>query len=320
MNKQEECSITRDLALQFFENSINEKSANFVKKHLETCNDCKEYYSKIENRLSNENNLDDSKDNIVINQFKKIHKHMNILKLVIVLMISAIIIIGISLFIKEHNFSKIVNTAYEKINYMKSLDNYKLTVKTIEKDLTDNNSMEYEQIYYYKDGKYKIESEDSIKFYQDDSYEKICVYNDLKTKEYYQQDFIEFTKGKPINTFSEIINYKKLTSTIYSLSFSIREERYNGIDCYVIRFGNYSSYRDTWIDKNSWITLRVVNEENGKFYREDIYSFEENIVKDEDVDTAILDSEEYKDYSRKDIINNATEEIKLYNELYNKNL
>ena len=318
MSKKEECEIIKDLTPQYIDNLLKKKKKKFVSEHLEKCSDCKEYYTKIKVSIFSENEKEKNNDTILVNQFKKIHNHINSLKISILLIILLIIGILLFVFIKQYNFSNIVNNAYEKIEYMKTLDNYKLTIKTIDKNFKNNTSMEYEETTYYKGGKYKIQSKDSLKFYQDDSYEKICVYNDLETKEYYKQDFIEMTKGKTINIFSEIINYQKLTWSISSLAFSVRTESFNGISCYVIRFGNNNSYRDTWIDKNTFLTLRVVNENKNDFYREEIFKFEENSVKDEDVNSAILNSAPYNNYTVKNIINNATDEIKTYNYLYNK--
>ena len=318
MNRTDECEIVRDLAIPFREDLINEGSKKFVENHLRTCNDCKEYYKDMESKIYNENMEEKDTDNLVLNQFKKIHRHINILKISLIVILISIMVTFSTLFIKYQRVEHIIDKAYSKIEYMKNLDNYKLTVKTIQKNFKTDDYMEHEQNYFYKDGKYKIEDADSIKFYEDNSYEKICVYHNLKTIEYYKQDFIEETKGRIIGLFSEIINYKKLSSTIYNLSLSVREERYNGMDCYVIRFGNNNSYRDTWINKSTFITVRVVNEDYGNFYREEIYTFYENVVNIEDVDTKILNSEKYQNYIKKDIIDDATEETKLYYDILNK--
>lgn len=318
MNKKDECEIVRDLALKFIERSINEGSENFVKKHLIECENCTDYYNKLEVQIYDKKSKENNDDDLIINQFKKVNKHINILKVSLLLVVTLIIIISLALFIRKQIFSNVVNRAYEKIEYMKTLDNYKLTVITIEKEMKSNKTRNHERVFYYKNGKYKEESEESIKFYEDNSYEKICVYHDLKVKEYYSDDYIEFTKGKLFNMFTEIINYKKLSSSIYSLAFSVREERYNGMECYVIRTGSKSSYKDVWIDKNSFITVRVVNESYDNYYSEDIYIFDKDVVNDEDVDSEILNSDQYKDYVRKDIINNTKERMeKLLNQVNN---
>lgn len=318
MDNKNKCEIIRDLAIPYKENLINQGSKDFIEEHLLTCDDCKKYYKNITSDIFDNNLSEKNKDNIVINEFKKVHRHINILKMSLIIVLISIFIIVSAFFLRFQRIRKVIDTAYNKVQYMRNLDNYKLTVKTIQKNLKTDNCIEYEQNYYYKDGKYKIESDDSIKFYEDDSYKKICVYHDLNTIEYYEQDFVEEHKGRLIGIFSEVINYKELTSSLSGFALSIREERYNGIDCYVIRFGNSNSYRDTWIDKNSSITVRVVNEEYMDFYREEIYTFHENIVNDDDVDTTVLNSDKYENYTKKNIQNNATKETKLYYELYNK--
>ena len=54
--------------------------------------------------------------------------------------------------------------------------------------------------------------------------------------------------------------------------------------------------------------IRVI--EYSKYYREDIYTLIENEVTDADVDYSVLETDEYKDYVRKDVTNNATKEVK----------
>lgn len=319
MNKKIECEIAKDLAIPFSENLINSGSEEFIKEHLSICKNCKKYYENIKLPLSIENATESNKDNIMINQFKKVHNHINILKIIIIVIFILIIITFSIYYMKNNKLINIINISYNKIEYMKELNNYKLTVKTIQNNLKTNDYKEYEQNYYYKDGKYKFESNDSIKFYEDNSYDSIYVYNDLKLIQHNKQDFIETIKGTTFDTFSDIINYKKIISpATYILNFSLREERFNGIDCYVIRVGTKNNYRDVWIDKNNSITIRVVNEVYQDFYREEIYTFYENIVIDKDVDPNIINLDKYKDYDRKTVNINSTEEIKLYYELYNK--
>ncbi len=310
MNKKEECEIVKDLAQQFIEKSISEGSEGFVKKHLETCEECKKFYQSKMSQLNDQN------DEIVIDQFKKVNRHMNILKISLISVLVIIVSICLICSGKVYFFKKIVNPAYEKIEEMKQLNNYKLTVKTINKNLRTGDSLEYEKTYYYKDGKYKIEDKDSIKFCQDDSYESIIAYHKQKQIEYHQQAFIDVTKGMPIRIFTEIINHKHLP-IIFILGESIREERYNGMDCYVIRHGDYI---ETWINKENFMTVREINEDYTTFYREVVYTFEENTVTDDDVDSKILNSDKYNDYVRKDIKEEYTEELKLYYELYNKTI
>lgn len=222
-----------------------------------------------------------------------------------------IIVFMTTLSIKYYNISNVINEAYNKLEYMKNLDNYKLIQETTYKNFLDNSMYAVKTTYYYKDGKYKIELGDGIRYLEDDSYNKICVYNNLKQIEYHTQDFIEEKKGETLNVFSNIRNYKTLEKGISRLGLSLREERFNGIDCYVIRRGNNNSYVDIWIDKNQKITLRMVEEEYMHHYCETVYTFFENMVKDEDVDSSILNTERYKDYEKKNIVIHDTKYIDL---------
>ena len=63
--------------------------------------------------------------------------------------------------------------------------------------------------------------------------------------------------------------------------------------------------------------MRVVEATYLKYYREKIYNLIENKVIDEDVDSSILEGEQYDEYTRKDITYGATEEIKKFYEIYN---
>ena len=81
--------------------------------------------------------------------------------------------------------------------------------------------------------------------------------------------------------------------------------------------GNKDSYKDVWIDKNTYNVLKVVDATYSKYYRETIYTLIENNVIDEDVDSSILNESKYNGYTRKDVTYNATEEIKNIYEMSN---
>lgn len=311
MNKEIECNIIKDLAVPFINKAVTDETENFIKSHLKTCNNCQNYYKNISNKKKI---LEKDGDSIMINKFKKIHKHINILRTSLILIVLLISIISATLFIKNQKVVNIINTSCNKIEYLKGLDNYKLSIKTTQKDFKNNFNWEYEQNYYYKDGKFKIEDNNSIKFYEDNSYENVCVYDEFQTIEYNKLDFVDWKKGDIVNIFSnDLLNYKKMTNTIYSLGLNVREDSFNGIDCYIIRDGNDNNYRDIWINKDNFIVIRIINEDYNNFCREEIYEFTENIVTNDDVSREILNSEKYKNYIKEDIIINGSKDIKLYN-------
>ena len=296
MNKN--CDIVRDLAVQYMEKSISEGSEMFVRKHLEECEECKEYYKTLETKIGSEN----EQDKIIIKQFKKVHKHISVLKITLIVILIIILIIGVVLWSKQKTFSNLVTKVSEKVEYLETLDNYKITIRTIYNNFNTQNYNEYYEECYYKDGKLKRESKNSIFFKEDDSYDSISVFPDLKQIEYQHKNYVEEKKGDAIGALTYIKdNYKSIASTIFSLAYTVREDRFNGIECYVIRIGNDNSYTDIWVDKNSFITVREVSEEYSSYYRERIFTFEENVVTDEDVDSSILDTEKYDDYKRLEV-------------------
>lgn len=309
MNKSDECDIVKDLAAPYVENLINSKSKKFVEEHLKNCDNCKKYYNDINSNILNESHNEKIKEKQELDFLKKIRKNMSILKIILFVILTIIIVVILSIFIKCQTVTKIVNDAYDQIEYLKTLNNYKLVEKTITTNYPDNDTSEIIATYYYKDGKYKNEYGNTTCYYEDNSYNKIYVYLDLKQIDYHTQNFIENNKGETFETFYEIISYKQL-SGLFNLLLSIRTDKFNGIDCYVIRNGNNNSYREIWIDKETNTVLRRIEENYSKYYRETIYTLVENQVTDEDVSSSILDTEQYKDYTRNNTTYNATKEIK----------
>lgn len=310
MNNNDECDIVKDLAILYKENFINSRSKKFVEEHLKTCNECQKYYSDINLNILRETKNEKIKEKHELDFLKKVRKKMNILKVSLICIIIIITAVMIGVFIKYQIVTRTINNSYNKIEYLKTLDNYKLTTKTLNINYTQNDTYEIATNYYYKNGKYKYNYDNTTCYYEDDSYNKIYVYNDLKQIDYYTQNFIENRKGSTFNIFNEIISYKNELPELFKLILSIRTERFNGIDCFVIRSGNKQSYTEVWIDKDTNLVLRRVEKEYLKLYRETTYTLVENEVTDEDVDSAILETEQYKEYTRNEVTNNATKEIK----------
>lgn len=309
MNKNYECDITKDLAIPYVEKIINSKSKIFVEEHLKDCENCKKYYSDITSNIFEEYQKQKKNEIKELDFLKKIRKNMDILKitLITVLIIIGAIIIGS--FVKCQQITKIVDNAYNTIENLKTLDNYKLTQKTSDTNYEQNTSFEITSSYYYKEGKYKFDMGNMVSYYEDDSYNKICVYNDIKQIDYYTQNFIETKKGEPFEQFYEIISYKNELPGLFKLMLSLRTDIFNGVECYVIRNGNDGSYKDVWIDKETSLVVRIV-EKDQKYYREKTYTFIQNQVTDEDVNSSVLETEQYKEYIKKEIKYNATKEIK----------
>ncbi len=314
MNKEEECDIVKDLAIPYTENLVNSKSKIFIERHLRTCDTCKKYYEAIGSDLLKEKQKEKKEENYELNFLKKIKKRMNSMKIVLMIIAIILITIVVGLFLKYYKLNEIIDNSYSKIEWMKTLDNYKLTQEETEINYSENTTTNYTMNYYYKNGKAKQDNGNTVSYYEDDSYEKIYVFHDLKQIDYYKQNIVEQRKGDIFSIFSEVISYKKELTGIYRLMLSERTEKYNGIDCYVIRMGNEKSYREVWIDKNTNYVIRKVEEEYQKYYRDTRYTLEIDAVSDEDVDSSILETDKYRDYQRNHIEYNAPGEIKEFYE------
>lgn len=298
MNKDNDnCDIVKDLSVPYIENFISSKSKIFVNTHLSNCTDCKKYYETLTSNVFNTTKLELENDKIEINHLKKFNTRITILKSILLIILFLIIISIILVFIKYNKANYILENAYNRIETMRNSNNYTFVQNTIYKDIQTNNTDLYKSIYYYKDGKYKIDHGNNVLYLKDNSFESISIYHDLKQIEKFKSNTIIVTKGNTFDIFTDINLYKKIYQGFNKINMNIREENYNGMKCYVIRFGDgKESYKDTWINKESLMIVKVVDEEYENYYREVTYDFTENVTTDTDVDDSILNSEKYKDY------------------------
>ena len=97
-------------------------------------------------------------DNTEISYLKKVRKHINWLKLIIIMIVLVIAIIGINLFVNYNRINNIFEKAYNQLGEMKKSDNYKMVKRTLSKANGDDDfSEDVALVDYYKDGKYKKE-------------------------------------------------------------------------------------------------------------------------------------------------------------------
>ena len=93
--------------------------------------------------------------------------------------------------------------------------------------------------------------------------------------------------------------------------YQVRNDRYNGKDCYVLKKGTNEGYGEFWIEKDSMMIIRSIQDLYNNSYTEKNYSITINSVKEED-----LMIPELEGYKIEESIENVDEE---YIELY-KNL
>lgn len=284
------CNIVKDLSTLYIDNMISPSTKEFIKNHLSTCLECNDYYNNMNSDILNELHSEKRNDDIEFTYLKKINNKITILKIFLTIILSLIILSILYILIKNTYINNISSDSSSKIYSVAQSNNYKLIEKSTYKDLSSNSEIKSETIYYYKDGKYKIDSGDTISYLEDDNLNYIIVNNDSKTIEYKTTNF-PIQKGNIYSTF-----YSYLTISNFGIGFSIRSDDYDNQDCYVIKKNYENGFIETWINKNNNLIVRTV-ESFDYYYEDTTYSFEENASLDSDIDNSILNEEEYKNYS-----------------------
>lgn len=321
MNKNEECDVVKDLSSLHIENMLSESSQKFIEKHLKNCNECEKYYKALSSTFLNEEKKERTNDEIEVNHLKKVNKKITRLKWILTGIIIFILVIIFSIYCRNIYIDSINDLSIVKMHDMKkNSNNYKLVHKTIQGNKKTNETNIFETVYYYKDGKHKEVSsflvdgkmqEETIKFIEDDSYEKTTVFHSLKQIDYQTQNFIEEIKG---NTLDIIISRVMLNDAgIHRLGLKTRTEIFDDKECYVVSDSYNGTYRENYIDKQTGDLVRVVSGSENT-YNEELFSLTEDVVTDEDVDISILKTDDkYKDYK----INNLTYELdEVFQQLY----
>ena len=85
MNKND-CKIVQDLLPNYIENLTSEETNNYIKEHLEKCEECKKIYENMKKNIKSNNNNENNKKDV-----KYLKKFNNKIKRLIICMIFIII-------------------------------------------------------------------------------------------------------------------------------------------------------------------------------------------------------------------------------------
>lgn len=302
MNKADECQIVQDLLYSYNENLLNEKSKIFVENHLKECEICKNQLNTIKSNIFNERVKEEKEDKIELTHLLKVNKAMRKLKIsLVVVSIILLVFLGTTLY-RDNRSNYVVNNAYNKLEELKELDNFKITKRV--KYISHNGGRTDDTIteIYYKDGKYKQIIPGTIFFYEDNSNEIIYIYEESKSIEKNNTRIIRH-KGSSFEETTGIRSiYTNDKNILQKAKYSIREDLYNGIKCYVVRDkSDNNQYSEIWIDKENFITIRFI-ENYETYYRETTYDIIINKVLDSDV---IFNVNDYNNYTIKDFTKNS---------------
>lgn len=295
---KKECEIVKDLFPSYVENLVSEQTKEYVESHITNCSDCRKILESIQTSTIKENKEDLKAEEVEIRHLKKYKRKMAIIKIIMITLI--VIIVGaVSLFsvIFIPKYSLFFH-AYNKIKELENENNFKFTIEQYHIYYDTKEEYRYSDIYYYKDGKYKREvysgekdlEEERIEYWEENSSIKNSI--DEKTKTITTVKYANTNKSEIFDVYSDIKYYTEDPLGIVGLD--IRNDNFNGRDCYVVRFGrnNTSSYREIWIDKETMIQVREVQEIFNKDYWERTILIELNKTTDDDV--ILKDTKGYK--------------------------
>ena len=269
-------------------------------------------------------------EGIELNHLKKINKKISILHTIIFIIFFIVPFLFLILFFKYNQVNNVINNAYDQLEKLSQYNNYKLTYKENYFNFQTEEMSQSESVYFYKDGNYKVEFTvrdnntykeipyHTTQYFNENNTSSIMIFHNLETIENRNFKYIEQKKGGPFKIFSNIYQYATLNnfSSIYvKLGLSLRTESYDGKECYVIKTQSNNGYKETWITKGQFYTIRQVETIYDLYYKEEKYDLILDKTEDVDVETTNIENN-YDAYEIKNIsINNDTSYYNLVNEI-----
>lgn len=310
-----ECDIVTDLLPDYIENLLSDASKGYVEEHLRGCNNCKQKLKIMKEDIEKNNINHEREEKIELNHLKKYRNRMWILKAIIYVFI-LIILTGFIFFVaKLFKTNKIINNAKNQKETLINLDNYSIYTTSYHIDYkTQKQYISYNE-YFYKNGKYyeklKMQginfttsgSNTSLSYGDISNNSKIGIFDETKTIKKYNIDYEKASSEKYINNLFEFYSlYLRDLNAVDNLKLKIglvlnsklREDNFNGKKCYVFRAESKEYYNEIWIDRDSLIPIKEIQEIYGKMHDEKIILLNIGNVKDEDVNWE--QNEKYNEY------------------------
>lgn len=327
MEKKAECQVVQDLLLGYVDDVLNEESKKIVEKHLLECEICQNKLKEINADIKqNENN-----EKKQIDYLKKIRRKNR--KKAILIALGIVLCILFLIYLR--NFIIFNNLMNKAKNNLGSSNVYIEIMSRNQDELCVEKR-------YYKDGKLKqvygkytengFEEESSV-YRKVDTEDQITIYPDkhvtiLKGEVIKETNKEKYFKSMPLIRDDRIFvriamsALATLSSSKYTNSECIYSNNNYDKKCYVLRsrFKHEENY-EVWIDKETGLTLKEVNKEDGAIYynndmlkitpegniqdnriikerydRIDEYYYQFNVVTDEDVTVPDLTSYEVEEH------------------------
>ena len=300
MKEENECEIVQDLLLSYNDNVLNESSKKLVEEHLKTCKTCQEKLQEI--KKDSEKEKEFTKEDIPeVDYLKKYRRNSTIKAIVSPIIIILLILIGIYIY----KFSIINGLVNKYANSLKS-DNFYIEEISIDQGKTTEGKDAINTTKkWYKNGKYKIETNSTIEYGTIGEDYKVIINKENKTasKEYgaftHKDKSGILTAPNPIGT-----GYQTWLLTLGTpFYWNIRKDSQDiGRMYYVIESNdpNHSSDSELWVDMETGLPIMQVGYSCTADYYENThivrnmyvqnteYKYEFDIVKDEDVEVPDL--------------------------------
>lgn len=134
--KNNECKIIRDLLPNYVGDLTSEKTNEFIKSHLEQCEECSKIYEIMKEDVNPK--ITDN-DILQINGLKKINKKFRIFKLTIIILLFVLLTISVSfsLYITK-GYRKAVQNSIYLIDSLDNIDAFYATIEKIENSIFDD--------------------------------------------------------------------------------------------------------------------------------------------------------------------------------------
>lgn len=137
MKEKTNCKIIQDLLPNYIEGLTNEETNDFIEKHMEECNKCKETLRNMQNTLKINNTINNVKE---VKYIKKYNKKLRLLKVTLLIIVALFIL-------RTGRNAIIIKGSSNKADKYISSNNYHKTITTY----NGNSIIEMET--YYKEGK-----------------------------------------------------------------------------------------------------------------------------------------------------------------------
>ena len=280
-----ECEIVNDLLPNYVESLVSEETKKFVNEHIKSCEKCKKKLEILKEDKNKKQRREREEQKIEIDHLKKYNKKMLFLKIPLFTIIIAFIILAMCVTAKYYYNGKILDDARNKIEEISVSNNYHIYETQFYKFDKTKEENYYNTEIFYKDGKYKkiekinsvnskLENKETVKYWAKDEFLKK---DRLHEYEAYNQSG-ELTMRMPNIYFGEGI-----VKILNNIILNIRTDEFRGIQCYVLKNSDKSSYREIWIDKETMLPIREVQNIYGEQYDEKTFFIEFNIVTEKDV-------------------------------------